>query len=69
MSRLRFRTLDERKHVAERLSMSFIDEGFRHTAAPGACYRIADSSAGTNCPVREQRRGDQQDGQCLDEVR
>jgi len=42
MSRLRFRTLAERKHVAEKLSMGLIDEGFRHTAQPGAYYRMAD---------------------------
>jgi hypothetical protein len=42
MSRLRFRTLDERKHVAAKLSMGLIDEGFRHTAQPGAYYRMAD---------------------------
>jgi hypothetical protein len=42
MSRLRFRTLAERKHVAEKLSMGLIDEGFRHTAQPRAYYRMAD---------------------------
>jgi len=49
MSRLRFRTLDERKHVAEKLSLGLIDEGFRHTAQPGAYYRMADL-IGWNAP-------------------
>jgi hypothetical protein len=42
MQRLRFRTLDERKRFAERQSAGLIDEGFRHTAQPGAYYRLAD---------------------------
>ena len=42
MQRLRFRTLDERKRFAEHYSTGLIDEGFRHTAQPGAYYRMAD---------------------------
>lgn len=42
MSRFRFRTAEERKHVAERSSRGFIDEGFRHVAQPGAYYRMVD---------------------------
>jgi hypothetical protein len=42
MSRLRFRTLDERKRFAEKNSIGLIDEGFRHTAQPGSYYRLAD---------------------------
>lgn len=42
MQRLRFRTLDERRQFAEHHSSGLIDEGFRHTARPGAYYRLAD---------------------------
>ena len=42
MQRLRFRTLDERKRFADHYSTGLIDEGFRHTAQPGAYYRMAD---------------------------
>lgn len=42
MQRLRFRTLDERRRFAEHHSAGLIDEGFRHTAQPGAYYRLAD---------------------------
>ena len=42
MQRLRFRTLDERKQFAQLHSSGLIDEGFRHTAQPGAYYRLAD---------------------------
>ena len=42
MQRLRFRTLDERNRFAEHYSTGLIDEGFRHTAQPGAYYRLAD---------------------------
>lgn len=42
MQRLRFRTLEERKRFAEHYSTGLIDEGFRHTAQPGAYYRMAD---------------------------
>lgn len=42
MQRLRFRTLDERRQFAEHHSSGLIDEGFRHTAQPGAYYRMAD---------------------------
>lgn len=42
MSRLRFRTLDERKRFAEAYSMGLMDEGFRHTAQAGSYYRMAD---------------------------
>jgi len=42
MGRLRFRTLDERKRFAEQYSSGLMDEGFRHTAQPGAYYRLAD---------------------------
>lgn len=42
MQRLRFRTVDERRRFAEHHSTGLIDEGFRHTAQPGAYYRLAD---------------------------
>ena len=42
MTRLRFRTMDERKRFAEQYSSGLIDEGFRHTAQPGSYYRLAD---------------------------
>ncbi|CAG0946134.1 hypothetical protein GPROT2_03584 [Gammaproteobacteria bacterium] len=42
MSRLRFRTLDERKRFADAHSIGLMDEGFRHTAQPGSYYRMAD---------------------------
>lgn len=42
MQRLRFRTVDERKRFAEHHSSGLIDEGFQHTAQPGAYYRLAD---------------------------
>ncbi len=42
MRQLRFRTLDERRRFAEHHSTGLIDEGFRHTAQPGAYYRLAD---------------------------
>jgi len=50
MSRLRFRTLDERTRFAEQYSSGMLDEGFRHTAQPGAYYRLADlvGWSGTN---------------------
>ena len=42
MSRLHFRTLEERRRFAEIHSSGFFDEGFRHVAQPGAYYRMAD---------------------------
>jgi hypothetical protein len=37
-----FRTLEERKRYAERNSMGMVDDNFRHTAQPGALYRMTD---------------------------
>lgn len=37
-----FRTMEERKRFAEQNSIGMIDQNFRHTAQPGAMYRMTD---------------------------
>jgi hypothetical protein len=37
-----FRTLEERKRAAEQNSIGMMDQNFRHTAQPGAMYRMTD---------------------------
>jgi hypothetical protein len=37
-----FRTTEERKRAAEQNSIGMVDQNFRHTAQPGAMYRMTD---------------------------
>lgn len=42
MSKLGFRTLEERRQEQRRSTLNMIDQGFKHVARPGAFYSMAD---------------------------